>query len=71
MENRIFEFNTMPKFTMSYRSGQVPAIFHWANPLSDIMDGWGLTNTKGEFSTGSIENFICSICSIIALSIQR
>lgn len=30
----------------------------WANPLSDVMGGWGLTNANGEFTTESIENIL-------------
>lgn len=30
----------------------------WENPVSDVLGGWGLYNSKGELTTGAIENFI-------------
>lgn len=33
----------------------------WMNPLSNIMDGWGLYAANGEFTTESIENVILFI----------
>lgn len=40
----------------------------WMNPLSDIMGGWGLENSRGEFSTEAIENFILFIPFTLLLS---
>lgn len=30
----------------------------WENPVSDVLGGWGLYNSKGELTTEAIENFI-------------
>lgn len=33
----------------------------WANPVSDVMGGWTLYNSKGELTAESIENLILTI----------
>lgn len=33
----------------------------WVNPLSEVLGGWGLYNSKGELTTESIENIILFI----------
>lgn len=39
----------------------------WANPLSEVLGGWGLYNEKGELTTEAIENLILFIPFMILL----
>ena len=39
----------------------------WVNPLSEVLGGWGLLNSKGELTTESIENIILFIPFIYLL----
>lgn len=39
----------------------------WANPISDVMGGWGLYDTTGELTTEAIENLVLFIPFIILL----
>lgn len=39
----------------------------WANPLSDLMGGWGLYNSNGELTTEAIENFFLLLPWIMLL----
>lgn len=39
----------------------------WANPLSEVLGGWGLYNEKGELTTEAIENLFLFIPFMILL----
>ena len=39
----------------------------WANPISEVLGGWGLYNEKGELTTEAIENLILFIPFVILL----